>query len=113
MVKQKFNFAAEVQAMLIGLGAQPDAGLYGLVLETRAGPLFLKPNDNWLAARFDDVARAIKLAPDGSLNRYSGKWNWHFMKPTAADVAFLESQIRKVLPPGAPGATDPEPRPTD
>jgi hypothetical protein len=101
MAKQKFNFAAEVRAMLIGLGAQPDDGLYGLVLGTRAGPLFLKPNDNWLAARFDDVARAVKLAPDGSLNRYSGKWNWHFMTPTAADVAFLESQVRKLLLSGA------------
>lgn len=97
MAKKKFDFAAELRTMLVRIGAQPSPEHYELMLETRAGVLYLAPYDNWLAARFDDPERAKSVALNGSLNRFSGKWNWHCMNPTMEDVSRLEAQIRYVL----------------
>lgn len=47
--------------MLQKLGAQPDGrqdAIDGVVIHTRAGVLWCKPYDNWLACRFEDVALA-------------------------------------------------------
>lgn len=94
--KLKFDFKAALVEMLVRIGAQP-SDFYDLVLETRAGPLRLAAYDDWLAARFDSPDRAGEVVSAGSLNRFSGKWNWHFTKPTADDVANLERVILKTV----------------
>lgn len=96
MAESKFNFQQAVREMLVRMGARPSES-YELVLDTRAGPLRLEPYDDWLATRFDSPEKAAETVRSGSLNRFSGKWNWHFIKPTADDVEFLEAQLSKVV----------------
>jgi hypothetical protein len=51
-------------------------------INTVAGPLRVRPMDDWLACHFEDIPAAIKHLPThdcgGHLNPYSGKWNWHW-----------------------------------
>lgn len=98
MPKRKFNFKEALHAMLVRIGAQPSERFYDFVLETPAGPLYLAPNDNWLAARFDSPEKAARVVTCGSLNRFSGKWNWHYTKPGQEEVDFLEGLLVKLLP---------------
>ena len=51
-------------------------------IQTKAGPLLVHVYDDWVACRFDDVARAkihfgYMPGVNSRLNPYSGKWNWH------------------------------------
>lgn len=102
-----FNFPREVTRLLLELGAQPEhapeldhggiASHRGHVLHTRAGALWCKPYDNWLACRFGDVERARATVGHGYLNPFSGKWNWHFDKTSPADVQFLREQLARLL----------------
>lgn len=96
MPKSRFNFRKAVVEMLKRIGASPSE-TYDLVLKTRAGPLRLAAYDDWLATRFDSPEQAAGVVCSGSLNRYSGKWNWHFINPTANDVAYLEEQLLKTI----------------
>ena len=91
-----FNFAAAVTQAIKELGAR-EAGTYGWQLDTRAGLLQLKPYEDWVACRFEDVARANMEIHYGQLNPYSGKWNWHFDKPDAADVEYFKQQVERLL----------------
>jgi hypothetical protein len=93
----KFNFAKVCTDMLKDLGAVESDCSYGMSIQTIAGRLQLHAYDTWLATRFDDEKAAVRLIGDGSLNPYSGKWNWHFTKPTQSDVDWLRSRIEKIL----------------
>lgn len=101
--KQKVDFAGALREMLVRIGAQPSPNFYELVLETKAGPLYLSPHEDWLATRFDNPSEAARIIPGGSLNRYSGKWNWHYIKPTIEDVENLERVMLKVRLSPEPG----------
>lgn len=92
---KKFDFPTACREMLIELGAV-EADDY-LHLPTIAGNLRLAPYDTWLATRFDDVNAAKSHIGFGQLNPFSGKWNWHFVKPTTGDVQFLKEQIKRVM----------------
>lgn len=101
MPKRKFSFKEALRAMLVRIGAQPSERFYDLVLETQGGLLWLSPHDDWLATRFESPEKAAQVVTCGSLNRFSGKWNWHyFLKPgpSQEDVDFLEDQLVKLLP---------------
>ncbi len=93
---KKFNFQACAERMVRQMGAAQDAS-GDLMLQTLAGPMKVIPFEDWLACRFIDVERAKKLSPPGSLNPFSGKWNWHYTKPTEADLAHLYEQLCGVL----------------
>jgi len=95
-MKKKFNFAQEVTKAIQALGAK-ETGAYGWQLDTRAGLLELHPYEDWVACRFDDVERAKATVYFGALNPYSGKWNWHFVKPDAVDVEYFVSQVSRLL----------------
>lgn len=97
-MKKRFDFPQACAAMLQSLGAQPAEYSYPWQLQSVAGVLRLHPYDNWLACRFEDVAAAKALVGHGQLNPYSGKWNWHFDQPNAEDVAFLRTQLERILP---------------
>lgn len=100
MAKKTFDFVAEATRMLQELGAQPDGrqeAVDGVVIHTRAGVLWCKPYDNWLACRFEDVALARSVVGHDCLNLFSGKWNWHFNKATSADVLSLREQIVRLM----------------
>jgi hypothetical protein len=90
----RFNFTNAVSDGLRHLGAR-QGGPYGWQLDTVAGILNITPYDNWVACRFDEVQRANQTIGFGTLNRYSGKWNWHFDKPTRADAVFVLAQLER------------------
>lgn len=78
MVK-KFDFKQYLTGKLLALGAVT-GGSNDLELDTRAGRLGITIYDEkypWIACRFDDEAKAREIVRAGSLNRFSGKWNWH------------------------------------
>ncbi len=97
MKKLRFDFPAAVITALPGLGAR-EGGRYGWQLDTIAGLLDIRPYDDWIACRFDDVERAKAQVSSGCLNRYSGKWNWHFVDPTAVDVACFIGELTRLIP---------------
>lgn len=65
-------------------------------LDTKAGTLFIRPCETWIALRFEDPDRAVALARSAGfasswhLNPYSGKWNIHM---STADV---ETNLREL-----------------
>jgi hypothetical protein len=95
LMKKKFNFCDAVEGMFERIGAQ-QGGRYGWQLDTIAGVLDIKPYDEWVACYFDDLEAAKEKIRFGCLGQYSGKWNWHFVKPTANDVEFLCDQFKAI-----------------
>jgi hypothetical protein len=91
-----FNFAAAVTQAIKELGAR-EGSAYGWQIDTRAGLLQLSPYEDWVACRFEDVARANVEIRHGQLNPHSGKWNWYFDKPDAADVERFKQQIGSIV----------------
>jgi hypothetical protein len=91
-----FNFAAAVTQAMKELGAR-EGSAYGWQIDTRAGLLQLSPYEDWVACRFEDVARANVEIRHGQLNPHSGKWNWYFDKPDAADVERFKQQIGSIV----------------
>ena len=79
--KQAERFHKYAVDRLTRLGFQPLADSDGaFVLDTPLGTLRATPYDDWIACRFEDVARAKQHLAHGHadrLNPHSGKWNWH------------------------------------
>ena len=96
MNRKKFDFQAAVAASLRHLGAR-SAQRYDWELDTVVGTLRVTPYDNWIACCFDDVEAAKQRVRFGTLNPWSGKWNWHFERPDANDVNFFAEQIERLL----------------
>ncbi|MEY4757573.1 MAG: hypothetical protein RJA34_2471 [Pseudomonadota bacterium] len=97
---QRLDFQTACTSMLKELGAVDDPDGYGLLLNTIAGGLQCRAYGDWLATRFNDVQQANVLVDFGSLNRFSGKWNWHFScdtETTPEDLDYLKSQLERVL----------------
>lgn len=94
---KKFNFEERALHMVKALGAESQPPYNELTLQTLAGPMRVHPYDTWMACRFEDVERAKKLSPAGSLNPFSGKWNWHYTKPGENDLEHLYVQLCGVI----------------
>lgn len=66
----------------------------GHVVKTKVGTLRVMPYGDWIACRFEEPARANLLyyrrsdppLSAGRLNPYSGKFNFHFGRQTAASA---------------------------
>lgn len=97
MKKPRFDFPTAITTELSHIGAH-QGGAYGWQLETRAGLLEIHPYDTWVACRFMDVDQAQAQVSSGYLNRYSGKWNWHFVDPAPEDVACFIRELTRLLP---------------
>jgi hypothetical protein len=91
-----FNFAAAVTLAIKELGAR-EGGTYGWQLDTCVGLLELSPYEDWVACRFVDVERVNVVIHHGQLNPFSGKWNWHFDNPNAADVERFKQQVSSIV----------------
>lgn len=94
-------FKSQIEAAIRHVGAVPcNGGLYDFQLESQGGPLLLTAYEDWVAMLFLDVERAKRVVHTGSLNRHSGKWNWHFV-PHAGEAQAREvfAAIASVLPP--------------
>lgn len=96
-----YPFAAECAALLRRLGAcdgAPSAG-YAFTLPTKAGPLYLRPDDSILFTRFEFPERAALTVPCGSLNEHSGKWNWTALTdhPGTEFLAQIETALRRIV----------------
>lgn len=99
MKPKETTFQQNVKSMLFGMGArqvEKNEG-YDIELDTLAGLLQCNAHDDWLATRFDDPKAAALIIPGGSLNTYSGKWNWHYTKPGSAEIKELAGFIAAVL----------------
>jgi hypothetical protein len=98
----KFNFNKYIEDQLLRLGATcpPVNGyaMYPFKMNTIAGELGISPNDNWVACRFDEVEKANEKV-SGKLNRFSGKWNFHFqLNPGKAEADDFLSELERLLP---------------
>jgi hypothetical protein len=94
----KFNFEKSCAAMLIDLGATPVAWHRPqFTLNTIAGKLLCTPFEDWLACQFEDEKLAVKHIGSGCLNRFNGKWNWHFDKPDEDDLDDLKETLQHIL----------------
>jgi hypothetical protein len=77
--KMKFN--QDVTAIIRRLGGgkvrtTQFGGSY-LAIETRAGRLLVWPGEDWIACRFEDVARANEvIGRELRLNEFTGEWCW-------------------------------------
>ncbi len=94
------RFKHALMRVLALLGAVHTPGqMYSHVLQTRAGPLHCDAKDDWFAGRFEDVGRARAEVARGSLNTFSGKWNWHWRRaddPEEAREMFIE--LVRIMP---------------
>ena len=98
--KSSFDFEAACTRMLMMAGAKENGTSFAkLGLETIAGPMDCSPYEDWLACRFVDVEKAKQVIGASSLNPFSGKWNWHYTKPTPTDLIGLQSVIAHVAMP--------------
>lgn len=76
--KQKTEYRQEAIEILREFGFQRTPGSSrDYQVETPAGPLAVSIYDDWLACVFDNVELALTKNLGGSLNQFSGKWNWH------------------------------------
>jgi len=96
-----FDFQACAARMVQHLGAKPEDSRGGLLIDTVAGPMSVHAYENWVACRFHDVERAKKVSPPGSLNPYSGKWNWHGNSPSVESLKGFLSHLCSVVPASA------------
>jgi hypothetical protein len=87
LLKAEQKFKSAITNFIIGLGARPGR-FYEYELDTPAGLLHVTVYDNWLATRFDDVARgtAFTKTCGYSSNPYSGKCNFHFSDAMAGSL---------------------------
>ncbi len=73
------NFIVLVDDYLQEIGAKFDTGLERWILETPLGELGISVWSDSIVTRFQDVDRAdLPSLPGPTLNRYSGKWNFHW-----------------------------------
>lgn len=78
-IKRFERFNAQVIEIIVAKGAvENNEGFLGrFKLETKGGMLLITPYGDWIACRFDDLKKAKAFVRSGTLNLYSGKWNWH------------------------------------
>jgi hypothetical protein len=88
MAKPQDKFKAAITNYIVGLGARPGR-FYDHEMDTAAGLLHLSVHDNWLATRFDEVARGTAFTQTcrSPSNPYSGKWNFHFSPISVESLA--------------------------
>jgi hypothetical protein len=94
----RFDFKASCEAMLRHMGAAKGSH-YDWVIPTVAGPLQCTAYFDWLACAFDDVGAARAKVGHGSLNPFSGKWNWMYDKPGPQELHHLYAQLAQVITP--------------
>lgn len=82
MKKAKFNFTQYVANKFTDMGLlkldekSVDYQFPCFEAQTVCGRLFIVVYEDWVATRFDDVRKAVDTIRHGTLNRFSGKWNW-------------------------------------
>lgn len=90
LLKLEERFKKLITEYFVALGAQP-GHFYDYELDTPAGLLHLTIYEDWVATRFDDVARGVaftsKVGNGNVCNKYSGKWNFHYPEGTTPEAA--------------------------
>jgi len=94
LLKVEKQFTDGVTAYFVALGARPGR-FYDYELDTPAGLLHITVYGNWVATRFDDVARGVAFtaAAGNPSNPHSGKWNHHFPEGTTPEAAMPELEF--------------------
>lgn len=70
---------------------------YAWTFETGAGALYCHPIDDGAFCRFAHPDRAKAIIGAGSLNPYSGKWNWHYDEPGLEELLDLQRHLIRVV----------------
>ena len=82
--KQEKNgqwFRDQIRAFLLRNGATEQLNrCYEYAISTKMGTLQVSVYPDWVACRFDDVARALAVIGRSGMNPFSGKWN-HLFRP--------------------------------
>lgn len=95
------HFDSVVNAYLESVDAVPTGHPYGYQwrLETRAGALLIVSRGHMVMQRFEDVDQAADLIGHRhELNRYSGKWNFHYdLGAAEQEVDHWKRQLASVL----------------
>lgn len=83
LAKAQEQFKAAVTTYLESIRVRPSQ-FYDLELDTPAGLLRISVYDDWVATRFDDVARGkvFAAACGRPCNPFTGKWNFHYFNGT-------------------------------
>ena len=72
--------------LIVAAGGILCDGIYAYAIDTRGGTLSLKPFGDWVACRFDDLARAGRAGVP--FNPLNGKCNFHAAMTTEGAHAF-------------------------
>ena len=95
----KQTFQQRVIDHLKAVGARKHDGLYDYELDTDIGILWISVPKDWIACRWADLDRALKvkdtLGPN--FNPHSGKWNFVFTNPSIEHVNHFISQLGPFL----------------
>jgi hypothetical protein len=93
------TFQQRVIEHLKAVGARKHDGLYDYELDTDIGTLLVSVYEDWIAGRWVDIDRALKvkdtLGPN--FNLHTGKWNFVFANPTIEHVNYFISQLGPFL----------------
>ncbi len=84
--RQVQSFVDLQTRLIIAAGGMPCDGSYRYVIQTRGGPLRMKPFGDWVACRFDELKRARRAGV--SFNPLNGKCNFHDAMTAAGAHAF-------------------------
>ena len=81
------NQSRLVTTYLESIGARP-SDFYDRQLDTPAGLLRFTVYEDWVATRFDDVARATTITKKigRQCNPFTGKWNFHYYNGTVESL---------------------------
>ncbi len=107
--KDRKAFVERVRGIVTQAGGRDDldASIYTHVIPvTKCGPLFVSVHEShdgdgvgWVACCFMYPKLAVESVGTGTLNPYSGKWNFHYFSPWGLDdaVADFERTLGTVL----------------
>lgn len=95
LAKERTKLSKLVKTYLCLRNAVVDpTGFYQYKIKTKAGILLVSfgKSQGAIFCRFEDPEKALRAMPDYEnqlrLNRYSGKWNWHFGKVSAEEAFY-------------------------
>ena len=95
----KQTFQQRVIEHLKTVGARKHDGLYDYELDTDIGTLLVSVYEDWIACRWVDLDRALKVKDTlgTNFNPHNGKWYFVFTNPSIKHVNYFISQLGPFL----------------
>jgi hypothetical protein len=93
----EFMSACDRTFSLFGAAYEEKDHPYAWTFDTGAGALYCHAIEDGAFCRFAHPDRAKAIIGAGSLNPYSGKWNWHYNKPGLDELLDLQRHLIRVV----------------